>query len=490
MIEGFSERFLVDHYDELVTTPELHRLWWRDVTDPHPRVAIAGPRNHAKSTALNHCYGLAASLFRADPFQLKICKTYPLACEKVQQAAFELKTNERLRATFHVKQFLRDREDDIIVQMKDGYEFRIVAMGADQSKRGMSFGTIRPTLIQFDDIEDAKEVLNRDVRDSTMRWVLRTVIPMGARRVKVRWYGTIMHADSALSRVMKMPSWKATRYEACDEAISTKSILWPERFSADDLKRIRSEFMESEEGYGLLGFNMEYRNIALDEGTSFFRISDFHPMGEDDHRRIKTFYVGGDLAYSKKDGRDYSVFVVGGLDNEGIMHIVDVRRGRWDGKEVIDEMYAIDEAWHPEEWFIESGAIKETLGAALEIRMAEEGYLNIHPGLVPTKDKAIRAVPIQARMRSRGIKFDTTSDWFPAFKSELLEFTQEGTRGKHDDQVDALAWLGQGIKRMAAPPTEQEANVIDLAIARRLAAKAKNQGDELLGSYEFHRGQL
>jgi predicted phage terminase large subunit-like protein len=461
-IEGFSERFLVDHYDERVTTPELHRKWWADVTDPHPRVGIAGPRNHAKSTALNHCYGLAAPLFRVHPFQLKVCKTYTLACEKVEQARDELSTNQRLRQTFKIKKFVRERSDDLIVELDDGYQFRMVAIGADQSVRGMSFGTIRPTLIQLDDIEDPKEVLNPDVRNYTMRWVLRTIIPMGARRCQVRWYGTILHNDSALARMLRMPSWKASRYEACDGDISPASILWPERFSRKDLIAIRQEFIESEEGYGLSGFNMEYRNLAIDVTTGFFRNEDFRPMTEEDHQASGLYYVGGDLAFSQKQGRDYTVFVVGKLDETGLLHIIDERRGRWDGKEVIDEMYRIEDMCRHlngsgvEEWFIEHGAIKATLGTALEIRMMNEGYLNLCPNLIPTKDKAIRAVPIQARMRARGIRFDTETSWFPGFRQELLEFTQQGTRGAHDDRVDALAWLGQGIKRMSTPLTEAE----------------------------------
>src|SRR6266581_5649553 len=152
-IEGFSERFLIDHYDERVATPQVHRDWWNDVTSSHPRVDIAANRGGAKSTALNHCYGLAASLFQVHPFELKVCKTWQLACEKLDQAKNELLTNEPLRRTFGFRKFVRERDDDIIVELCDPttrkpYRFRKVAIGMGQAVRGSTFGTIRPTLIQ------------------------------------------------------------------------------------------------------------------------------------------------------------------------------------------------------------------------------------------------------------------------------------------------------------------------------------------------------
>jgi len=490
-IEGFSERFLVDHYDERVATPNIHREWWKAVTSRHPRVAIAAPRGHAKSTALNHCYGLAASLFEVHPFQLKVCKTWQLAVEKLDAARTELTENQALIKTFGVRKIIRDQRDDLIVETVSPethkpYRFRMVAIGMGQAMRGSTFGTIRPTLINCDDIEDEQEVLNPDTRRMWLRWLLRTLIPMGADRVMTRVYGTILHNDSVLSNILNMKSWLAYRFEACDENLSEASILWPGRFPKQKLQDIKQTHIDADD---LQGFNMEYRNLAVDYTTSFFRPEDFIPMTEDDHKKTKLYYVGGDLAFSEKQGRDYTVLTVGGLDSEGILHIVDERRGRWDGKQVIDELYAINEAWHPEEYFIESGAILKTLGAALELRMREEGYLNITPNLVPTKDKAIRAHPLQARMRSRGIKWDTEASWFPEHKMELLEFSQEGTRGAHDDRVDADAWLAQGIKRMSAPPTEEETNVVELAFARR-QARAKDMSEfESCTGYEFWRAQ-
>ncbi len=460
------QTFLLDHYDEACPITDFHREWWRMVCSDHPRVVIAAPRSHAKSTAINHAYGLAAALFRQHPFQLKISRTYKLAVEKLQQAREELETNRKIRSVFGIRSFDRDQEDDLIVSCDDGYRFRMQAVSAEQDGiRGTTWGTMRPALVLGDDLEGDEQVLSDERRRKMLTWWLNTIMPIGNLATRFRVIGTVMHNDSLLVKLLNSKAWKGKTYEGCDEMLG--NILWPEKYNLQWWQDKKAEFA----GFGnVSGFNREYRNIATDTASGFFRPEDFRPMREEDHDRRKTFYVGGDLAFSKKEHRDYSVFTVGGIDEEGVLHVVDERRGRWDGNEVIDEMYAIEEAWHPAEWFIESGAIKETLGAALEIRMPNEGYLNIAPDLIPTKDKAVRAMPMQARMRAKGVRFDTQASWFGDFQQELLQFAQQGTRAPHDDRVDALAWLGQGLKRMSVPQSVNDDDFEDWLFNKKQVA--------------------
>jgi predicted phage terminase large subunit-like protein len=58
--------------------------------------------------------------------------------------------------------------------------------------------------------------------------------------------------------------------------------------------------------------------------------------------------------------------------------------------------------------------------------------------VAPSTDKLTRARSIQARMRAGLVKFDKQADWYLELEEEATIFP----RGKHDDQVDALAyWL-------------------------------------------------
>lgn len=464
-IEGFVDRFLIDRYEERRPTPQCHRDWWRMVSSSRKKIAFAAPRGHGKSTALNHAYGLAAALFQQHPFQLKVSKTYALACEKIEQAKQELLNNEKIQHIFRLERIVRDRENDFIAEMKDGYKFRMMALGMQQATRGLSWGTMRPTLIQGDDLEDDEEVMNRDRRDKGMNWIMKTLLPMGGENTEIRIYGTILHNDSCLMRLINMKSWTTKVWQACDEVVSEESILWPEKFPRSRLLEIKQDYVDSG---SLAGFNMEYRNIASDTTSGYFRKEDFVGMVEGDIDRKYTYYVAVDFAISTKERRDYTVMLVAGLDEAGFLYVVDVVRGRWDGNQIIDEMLAIERAYGPQQFFVEDGAIRKALGPALELRMRAEGdtglYMNMVP-MVPTKDKESRGRSIQARMRARAVKFRKDASWFADFEDECLQFP----RGNHDDQVDALAWMGLGLAKMVTPIGDEEELDLEYAQARREA---------------------
>ena len=55
-------------------------------------------------------------------------------------------------------------------------------------------------------------------------------------------------------------------------------------------------------------------------------------------------------------------------------------------------------------------------------------------------------------MRAGAVKFDKSADWYPILEHEVLQFP----RGKHDDQVDGLSYLGLIIDKMAEGRTESE----------------------------------
>jgi hypothetical protein len=55
-------------------------------------------------------------------------------------------------------------------------------------------------------------------------------------------------------------------------------------------------------------------------------------------------------------------------------------------------------------------------------------------------------------MRAGAVKFDKTADWYHDFEEELMRFP----RDKHDDQVDAWAYIGLLLDQMHTASTQQE----------------------------------
>jgi hypothetical protein len=56
-------------------------------------------------------------------------------------------------------------------------------------------------------------------------------------------------------------------------------------------------------------------------------------------------------------------------------------------------------------------------------------------------------------MRAGGVKFDKGAEWYQDLEDECLNFP----RGRHDDQVDALSYLGLLIDKIIEAPSEAEA---------------------------------
>jgi predicted phage terminase large subunit-like protein len=324
-----------------------------------------------------------------------------------------------------------------------------------------------------DDLEDDEAVLSPERRQKLMDWFVGALLPMGNDDCEFRVVGTILHVDSLLENLLGDETWHGLRYEAHNDDFS--AILWPEKFPKVKLERIRQTYANQGK---LDKYNMEYRNRPVDSSVGFFRREDFVPMDDDDEARREkwTYFVGGDFAISTKARRDYTVFVVGALDSDNTLYIVDVRRGRWTGDEIVAEMFRIEETYRtvnhgtPLYWFLERGSIKMALGPAIDKSMAEKNlFLNI-TDMTPSKDKRSRASSIQVRMRAKKVRFDKEASWYYVLEEEMTSFD----RWKYDDQVDAMAWLGMGISSINVPATVEEEDEEEFLFHRR---QSKSMGE-------------
>lgn len=372
---------------------------------------------------------------------------------------------------FGVPKFLKDAETDIIVEMPDGHRFRIMAKGAEQQMRGAKWAGKRPDLIICDDIEEDEQVMNKERREKFRKWFFGALLPLRSDHGIVRIVGTILHMDSMLERLMpeyqlaerrktkliiheplklytdyKLP-WKSIKYRAHDS--DWENLLWPEKRTREWLEAERDKYVA--QGMPEI-YSQEYLNVPIDESTAFFKRKDFIPQLETDKNLILRYYIASDMAVSEKDRADYTVFCIGGMDEAGILHIVNVIRERMDAKQIIDQMLYLETFYKPEIFAIEKGQIEKAIGPFLNEEMIKR---NVYPNIIklaPSMDKSQRARSIQARIRARGVRFDKEADWYQAFEDELCRFP----RDKHDDQVDAFAYLGLVIDKMVEAPTPAE----------------------------------
>ena len=473
IIEGFATSCLTKYFDEASQFADFHREWWDLCCSDDKFVAICAPRGHSKSTTITITYTLAAALFRQRKYILIVADTESQASLFLGQIKQILYDSQEIHKLFGIKlnekgaDFEKDTETDIIVNFNDTGRFRIVAKGAEQKLRGMLWDGQRPDMIVIDDLMNEELVANKDRRDKLRRWVYGSLIPCRSERGIIRFVGTPMNLDDPLEALMPRESsrdtvvedlkiwskrkkgmWVSVKYRAHN--LDYSKLLWPQRKTKAFFEELRQDF--TEQGIPEV-YACEYLCNPVDDSIRYFRKGDFLVMTEEDKKKNKQFYITADLAISEKERADYTAIIVGGLDSNGQLHIVNCIRERLSGDEIVSTLMALHRVYNPLAIGIEDTQISKALGPYLNRAMMESGvYMNIMMLKPHRQDKIQRARSIQARMRAGMVKFDKHADWWPQFEDECLTFP----RAKHDDTVDALAYQGILIDKMSEGLSKEE----------------------------------
>jgi phage terminase large subunit-like protein len=450
LIEAFSGMYLSPRYDNPRPTPEFHRETWALYASDTKQAEAIAPRGHAKSTAFTYDFILAEVCWRISDYVILIGSTEDKAAEQLSNISEELETNNDLRRDFGLVSFESQTKTEIIMVCDDGHRFRILARGAEQKIRGAMWKGKRPNLIVCDDMEDDEQVENKDRRAKFRRWFFRAAKQALSKTGRIRVHGTILHEDSLLARLRNNKAWSTLFYKAHKAYDDFSELLWPEQWSEQELRAVRTEFEEDGDSSG---YSQEYLNTPLDNADVYLREKDFLPMGEADYESRKTYAVGVDLALSKKDTANRTSFTVGGKCVRNLIHIVDQHVDRMNSLEIIEKFFEIDNRWNPETFYVEHGKEWLAIEPMLNKEMQERDQWLVVVSMVPTQDKAIRGRTFQKKSRAGACRYDTTADWYPGYKAELLTFTG-GSEAKADDQFDSTAILHKGME--LAPEVDEE----------------------------------
>jgi len=298
-------------------------------------------------------------------------------------------------------------------------------------------------LVIDDPVKNREDAESANNREANWDWYTSTAYTRlapggGVLVILTRW-----HDDDLAGKLLNAAQeggdeWTVVKYPAIaeeeEEFRGHGEALHPERYDVEALQRIQR-------AVGPRDWSALYQqNPVADDGDYFSRdmIQYFDP--EDiDLDRMK-FYCAWDLAIGKKDRNDYSVGMVVGIDEMEHIFVVDVVRGRFDGFELVEQILDMYETWRPSIVGIEKGHIEMALGPFLEKRVRERGLYEAYFKDLKTgrRDKEARARAIQGRMQQGMVHFPKNEVFTGPLIAELLRFPN----GVHDDQVDALAWIG------------------------------------------------
>ena len=298
-------------------------------------------------------------------------------------------------------------------------------------------------LVIDDPVKNREDAESEYSRDSVWDWYTSTAYTRlapggGILVILTRW-----HDDDLAGRLLAAAAdgaddWEVVKYPAIaeqdEEFREEGEALHPERYDVSSLGKIQKAI-------GPRDWSALYQqNPVADEGDYFNRdMINYYDEADLDYTRLR-YYCAWDLAIGQRERNDYSVGLVVAVDEYDRLYVVDCVRGKWDGFELVERILDLYETWRPGVVGIEKGHIEMALGPFLEKRVRERRLNEAYFRDLKTgrRDKEARARAIQGRMQQGMVYFPKEPLWVGPLIAELLRFPN----GVHDDQVDALAWIG------------------------------------------------
>ena len=298
-------------------------------------------------------------------------------------------------------------------------------------------------LVIDDPVKNREDAESEHSRGSVWDWYTSTAYTRlapggGILIILTRWHDDDLAGKLLAAAADGADAWEVVKYPAIaeqDEIFRSEGeALHPERYNVESLEKIQKAI-------GPRDWSALYQqNPVADEGDYFNReMINYYDEADVEFDKLR-YYCAWDLAIGQRERNDYSVGLVVGVDEYDKLFIVDCVRGKWDGFELVERILDLYETWRPGVVGIEKGHIEMALGPFLEKRVRErklhEAYFrDLKAG---RRDKEARARAIQGRMQQGMVYFPKAPLWVGPLIAELLRFPN----GVHDDQVDALAWIG------------------------------------------------
>ena len=306
-------------------------------------------------------------------------------------------------------------------------------------------------LVIDDPHKDRKEADSPGMRDDAWDWYVstaRTRLAPGAGIlvIQTRWHvddvaGRLLRQQKDLEEVGKpiRNPWEIVLYEAIaesDEPHRKKGeALHPERYPLEEFEDLRDTIPERD-------WLALYQQKPTGDDGEYFRRADiaYYHRKDFDNSKVR-HYQAWDLAIGENELDDFTVGVDVAVDLEGNLLCVDILRGKWRSDEIVERIVSFADRWKPDAVGIESGHIQKSIGPWLMKRIRERKvWVPIQELKHAGRDKFLRASSLQGAVQHGRLKFPAGDPDWENCVGEMIRFGGGGQM--HDDQVDALAWIG------------------------------------------------
>lgn len=370
---------------------------------------------------------------------------------------------------------------------------------------GQGSGTTGKTADYFiidDPIKDDVQVQSDDFREKLWKWFFSVAYSRGSNRTRMIVLHTRWHEDDLIGRLcdknhpernklyagiaddwdyLNLPGVIKDRKLADLLGLTLRVPANPrviEQFGREPM----SALWEADKDLNHFsqwkrGDKRSFGALVMGEPTpddgAFFQADWLLEYDRGDLPRDLRYYGASDHAVSIKADRDATVLGDAGVDKDGNLWILPELVWRnMDTRQTVDELMVMLRRRQHMVWWMEDELISKSFGPFLQERLRQERVYPTIRGVRPAADKATRARAIQGRMSMKTVRFPRFAPWWPDARAQLLRFPF----GAHDDFVDFLSHLGNGLNTIiSADETEAKnsGNVIQVGSPVWILRKAK-----------------
>jgi len=407
----------------------------RRLNRPSRKKMILVPRGHLKTSVVTKAYSIQL-LLRDPNIRILIAnQVWYKAREMLYEIKQMLTDKSDLPKIFGPFVSDRWREDDIVIRQRNK---ALAAPTIGTSGVEAELTSSHYDVIILDDLQGLQNYQTPEQREKVKRYYrsMMDLLEPGGLLIVI---GTRWHLDDVYQYIIDEES---DYFDVMvRKVVENGKIIFPKKFNKkfDVLTKNWLETTEPTMDYVNYlkkrpseEFSSQYMNEPIDAENQVFKKEYFKYY----ERRPERLYVAMTLdpAISEKQSADYFAINVSGMDENYNIYVLDTLKGHWKVSEQIENIFTMYEKWHPSSIGLETVAFQKALKSWLEEKMRMR---NIHFPITElrrstneTKEFRIKALEPFYR---EGKVFH--SQWMRSLEEELAQFP----KGKHDDEIDALA---------------------------------------------------
>lgn len=451
-----SDLFLFNHevlrvQDQGVLAPFHEELCDFVMDDKSRKKLILVPRGHLKSTLVTVGYSLLRIAKNPSVRILIANATYDMACAFVSQIKKHLSTNPNFKDIFGDLATNADKWSENMITVPAETSF------AKREATVTAYGIGGNLVSQHYDLIIMDDLVNRDMIN-TPEQIQKTIlfykdaldllepngkmIIIGTRWHQADLYGWIMDKENSEQVWKNFEVFFRKAYTGNLETGEDFQAVFPQKFTREYLQNLKME-------KGPYEFNTQYQNEVINREDAKFKEDWFQVVLEDELKwRNIQYYTMVDPAIGQLKTSDKTAIVTIGVDEFNNWFVRNIIYGRMLPNEIIANIFANWEVYHPRKVGVEMVAFQKSLRYALTDEMRRRNIFLPLEELKASSSKRERIDGLIPRYANNSIFHLQTCPYRDILEEELLWYPN----GKHDDIIDALAY---GLQ-IATPSRKKE----------------------------------